>query len=138
MVKLTFLLCQYQQQWCFNQNFLPLFDTIHLCIATLDYKLDNIIWSKHNNLLAFSTNKFYGSKSHMFNLNINTFSSNHLNVTEEFILKHKFELCIPPTRNKRELGFSKFELLLVYLVKHKPISTDELIALKAQLVGHAL
>ena len=93
---------QYRQQLRANLIFLSLFDTIRLCryIATLDDKTDNIIRSKHQNLLARPTDKRYGSKSSMFYLNIINFSRYTRGETEEFVLKHGLEFLIPPTRIK--------------------------------------
>ena len=66
----------------------------------------------------------------MFDLNINNLSSYTHNVTEEFVLKHEPEFCIPPSRIKRKLVFSEFKLLFTYLAKHTPTSTVALLTLK--------
>ncbi len=73
----------------------------------------------------------------MFDLSINNFSNYTLNETEEFVLKHGLKFYILPTRIKRELVFSVFKLLFVYLAKHKPTSIDGFITLKACLADLA-
>ena len=106
MEKITSLKRQYQQLWQAHLDFLSFFDTIRFCwyIATLDDKTDNIIQSKHN-LLANLTDEHYGSKSDIFDLNIHNFSSNTLNETMEFVLRHGLEFCILPPRIKRTYIF---------------------------------
>ena len=99
-------------------------------------KMDKTIHFKHN-FLTQLLNKHYGSSSNIFNIKINNLSHYILNDTEEFVLKHGLEFYVSSSKINKERTLSVFQLSYMQLLKHKPTSTDALMAFKARLVDLA-
>ena len=60
-----------------------------------------------------------------------------LSGTEKFVLINGLDFCLPPKSINREEVFAEFEVLYAQLAKQKPISSNELSALKAKLIDLA-
>ena len=60
-------------------------------------------------------------------------SSHKLSNTENFVLFHGLEFCLPPYNVKREQIFAEFEVLMDQLLHHSSKSKKDLSALKARL-----
>ena len=75
----------------------------------------------------------------MTSCHINSLSKYKLLDTEQFILAHGLDFCLPPTNLKCEQIFAEFEVLLGQLFHHTGKSKDELQVLKARLsdLAHA-
>ena len=58
---------------------------------------------------------------------------------EKFVLSNGLDVCLPPKSVDREEVFAEFEILYAQLARYKPISSNELNALKAKLsdLAHA-
>ena len=52
-------------------------------------------------------------------------------------MSNGLDFCLPPKSVNREEVFTEFEILYAQLARHKPISADELIALKSKLSDFA-
>ena len=59
--------------------------------------------------------------------------------TEEFVLSHGLNFCLPPHSVQREEIFAEFEVLIGQLLHHVPHSSEQFSALKARLsdLAHA-
>ena len=73
-------------------------------------------------------------EKHIVNL-----SDYSLSDTEKFVLSNGLDFCLPPKSINREEVFAEFEILYAQLARQKPISSNELSALKAKLsdLAHA-
>ena len=65
--------------------------------------------------------------------NIVNLSNYPLYGTEKFVLSNGLNFCLPPKSINREEAFAEFEILYAQLARQKPISSNELSALKAKL-----
>lgn len=66
-------------------------------------------------------------------------SDHKLSPTEEFVLSHGLNFCLPPNNIKREEIFAEFEVLFGQLLHHVPHTPEQFSALKAKLsdLAHA-
>ena len=73
-------------------------------------------------------------KKHITNL-----SDYKLSPTEEFVLSHGLNFCLPPTNPKKEGIFAEFEVLITQLQHHRPQSPEKHSVLKVKLsdLAHA-
>ena len=124
--KLSLRTREYQQHWRLNREFIPFHYTIKLYqyIASFDYKTENIINSRLNATLTRLISKRYGTQSSVSNMHICNWSSHSLTEIKEFVLKHRFEFCVPPSKINKEMVFSEFVILFSYLVDHIPRSSE--------------
>ena len=62
-----------------------------------------------------------------------------VSLTEEFVLSHGLNFCLPPTNPKREGIFVEFKVLIAQLQHHRPQSPEKHSAFKAKLcdLAHA-
>ena len=60
-------------------------------------------------------------------------SNYKLSPTEEFVLSHGLNFCLPPHSVQREEIFAEFEVLIGQLLHHVPHSSEQFSALKARL-----
>ena len=116
-----------------------MFDTIRLCryLAELDERTERKTKSKHDRLIMILRRKRFGialsdGKKHIQNL-----SDYELSDTEEFVLGHGLNFCLPPKTVCKEQLFAEFESLWAQLQHHKACSIDTRNALKARLTDLA-
>ena len=64
--------------------------------------------------------------------NISNLSDYKLSPTENFVLSHGLNFCLPPTNPKREGIFAEFEVLIAQLQHHRPQSLEKHSASKAK------
>ena len=60
-------------------------------------------------------------------------SNYKLSPTEEFVLSHGLNFCLPPHSVQREEIFVEFEVLIGQLLHHVPPSSEQFLSLKARL-----
>ena len=131
----------YRSLWSDIKSFLSFFDFIRYCryVSIIDRSKAKETQNKHERNLSFLRRRRFGNqsipdKSHLINL-----SDYQLSDTEEFVLLHGLNFCLPPTSVQREEVFAEFEVLFGQLIHHKPQSDERLSALKARLsdLAHA-
>ena len=117
------------------------FDLIRFCryLSEIDQRTENATNDKHNRNIQLLRKKRFGGmlsdkEKHILNL-----SDYSLSDTEKFVLSNGLDFCLPPKSVNREEVFAEFEILYAQLARHKPISSNELNALKAKLsdLAHA-
>ena len=69
-----------------------------------------------------------GKEKHIVNL-----SDYSLSDTEKFVLSNGLDFCLPPKSINRKEVFAEFDILFAQLARQKPISSNEVSALKAKL-----
>eukprot|EP00794_Sanderia_malayensis_P010354 gene10355-11432_t len=131
----------YQRQWSKIRLFLSFFDFIRFSryLSKIDQRTEKQTLQKHHKNLGLLVKKHFGRllsnpKKHIVNL-----SDYSLSDSEEFVLEHGLEFCIPPREVNREELFAEFEVLFAQLARHEPVSDNELGSLKARLsdLAHA-
>ena len=80
-------------------------------------------------ILLILNGKTFGDRKR----NIINLSDHKLSTTEEFVLSHGLDFCVPPVNVKREEVLSEFEVLIGQLLHHAPKSPTNLSCLKARL-----
>ena len=108
-------------------------------LSEIDQRTEKHTMQKHHRNVGLLVRKRFGHllsnpKKHILNL-----SDYSLSDTEEFVLEHGLEFCIPPRDINREETFAEFEILIAQLARHNPVSDNELSSLKARLsdLAHA-
>ena len=131
----------YQRQWSKVRRFLSFFDMVRFSryLSEIDQRTEKQTMQKHHRNVGLLVRKRFGHllsnpKKHILNL-----SDYSLSDTEEFVLEHGLEFCIPPRDINREETFAEFEILIAQLARHNPVSDNELSSLKARLsdLAHA-
>ena len=131
----------YDREWNKIRNVLSFFDLIRFCryLSEIDQRTENATNDKHNRNIQLLRKKRFGGmlsdkEKHILNL-----SDYSLSDTEKFVLSNGLDFCLPPKSVNREEVFAEFEILYAQLARHKPISSNELNALKAKLsdLAHA-
>ena len=99
--------------WSDIKSFLSFFDFIRYCryVSIIDRSKAKETQNKHERNLSFLRRPRFGNqsipdKSHLINL-----SDYQLSDTEEFVLLHGLNFCLPPTSVQREEVFAEFEVL---------------------------
>ena len=116
-----------------------LFDTIRLCkyLAELDERTERKTKSKHDRLIMILRRKRFGTALSDGKKHIQNLSDYVLSDTEEFVLGHGLNFCLPPKTVCKEQLFAEFESLWAQLQHHKACSIDTRNALKARLTDLA-
>ena len=111
------------------------FDWIGFCryLSNIDCKKRNQIEAKNFQNLQWLLKQRFGSVASNYRNNICNLSSHKLSDTENFVLSHGLEFCLPPSNVKREQIFAEFEVLMGQLFHHSSKSKEDLSALKARL-----
>eukprot|EP00794_Sanderia_malayensis_P010369 gene10369-11449_t len=131
----------YQHQWSKIRLFLSFFDFIRFSryLSKIDQRTEKQTLQKHHKNVGLLVKRRFGRllsnpKKHIVNL-----SDYSLSDSEEFVLEHGLEFCIPPREVNREELFAEFEVLFAQLARHEPVSDNELGSLKARLsdLAHA-
>ena len=117
----------YRAYWTKAREFLSVFNTIRLCryLAELDERNERKTKSKHDRLIMIHRRKRFGTvlsdgKKHIQNL-----SDYVLSDTEEFVLGHGLNFCLPPTNVCKEHLFAELESLWPQLQHHKACFVDK-------------
>ena len=125
----------YQRQWSKVRRFLSFFDMVRFSryLSEIDQRTEKHTMQKHHRNVGLLVRKRFGHllsnpKKHILNL-----SDYSLSDTEEFVLEHGLDFCIPPRDINREETFAEFEILIAQLARHNPVSDNELSSLKARL-----
>ena len=133
--------CAYDREWNKIRNDVSFFDSSRLCryLSDIDQRIENATNEKHNRNIHLFCKKCFGgmlSDKEKHILNLLDYS---LSDTEKFGLSNGLDFCLPPKSVNREEVFAEFDILYAQLARHKPISSNELNALKAKLsnVAHA-
>ena len=81
----------------------------------------------------------FGNTANPDKKSITNVSDYKLSLTEEFVLSHGLNFCLPPIHLKREEIFAEFEVLFAQLQYHQSCSVEKHSALNAKLsdLAHA-
>ena len=138
---ITFLKGKLRALWQEVRQFLSFFDFIRFYkyIAIIDKRKERELSIKNEQKLKFLFHQRFGN---MVKLNKNTIinlSNYKLFLTEEFVLSHGLNFCLPPNSVQREEIFAEFEVFIGQLLHHVPHSSEQFSALKAKLsdLAHA-
>ena len=137
---ITFLKGKLRALWQEVRQFLSFFDFIRFCryIATIDERKERELSIKNERKLKFFFQRF-GNMAKPNKDTIINLSNYKLSPTEEFVLSHRLNFCLPPHSVQREEIFAEFEVLIGQLLHHVPHSSEQFSALKARLsdLAHA-
>ena len=131
----------YRTLWSHVRTILSFFDLLRFCcyIAKIDNVKEKENLSKNERNLRLLRLQRFGNTANPDKKNITNLSDYKLSPTEEFVLSHGLNFCLPPTNPKREGIFAEFEVLLAQLQHHRPQTPEKHSALKAKLsdLAHA-
>ena len=138
---ITFLKSKLRALWQEVRQFLSFFDFIRFCryIATIDERKERELSIKNERKLKFLFQQRFGNMAKPNKDTIINLSNYKLSSTEEFVLSHGLNFCLPPHRVQREEIFAEFEVLIGQLLHLVPHSSEQFSALKARLsdLAHA-
>ena len=138
---ITFLKGKLRALWQEVRQFLSFFDYIRFCryIATIDERKERELSIKNERKLKFLFQQRFGNMAKPNKDTIINLSNYKLSSTEEFVLSHGLNFCLPPHSVQREEIFVEFEVLIGQLLHHVPHSSEQFSALKARLsdLAHA-
>ena len=99
-----------------------LFDPLRFCryVAKIDRVKEKENLSKNECSLRLLQLQRFGNTANPDKKNITNLSDYKLSPTEEFVLSHGLNFCLPPTNPKREGIFAEFEVLIAQLLHHRP------------------
>ena len=108
-------------------------------LASIDTIKEKENLAKNERNLSRLITQRFGNNASPDGKNIVNLSDYKLTSTEEFVLSHGLNFCLPPTTIKSEEVFAEFEVLMAQLYHRKANSADNLPALKARLsdLAHA-
>ena len=116
-------------------------DLLRFCryVAKIDNVKEKENLSKNKRNLCLLRLQQFGNTANPDKKNISNLSDYKLSPTEEFVLSHGLNFCLPPTNPKREGIFAEFKVLIAQLQYHRPQSLEKHSALKAKLsdLAHA-
>ena len=132
---ITFLKDKLRALWQEVRQFLSFFDFIRFCryIATIDKRKERELSIKNKRKLKFLFQQRFGSMVKPNKDTIINHSNYKLSPTEEFVLSHGLNFCLPPHSVQREEIFSEFEVFIGQLLHHVPHSSEQFSPLKARL-----
>ena len=122
---------------------IPVFFRFHsilqIFIATIDERKERELSIKNKRKLKFLFQQRFGNMAKPNKDTITNLSNYKLSPTEEFVLSHGLNFCLPPHSVQREKIFAEFEVLTDQLLHHVPHSSEQFSALKARLsdLAHA-
>ena len=127
--------------WQEVRSFLSFFDLFRFCryVAIIDDRKERSNRQKNERNLSLLSKHRFGNNASVNTKNIVNLSDYKLSSTEEFVLSHGLNFCLPPTTVKREEVFSEFEVLIAQLQHHTHQSIERRAALTARLsdLAHA-
>ena len=127
--------------WQEVRQFLSFFDLLQFChyLAIIDECKEAANQKKNERNLNLFFRHQLGNKAHPNKKNIVNLSDYKLSNTEEFVLSHKLNFCLPLSSVNREEVLAEFELLYAQLVHHKSQSVEQTATLRARLddLAHA-
>ena len=138
---ITFLKGKLCALWQEVRQFLSFFDFIRFCrcIATIDERKERELSIKTERKLNLLFQQQFSNKAKPNKDTIFNFTNYKLSQTQEFVLSHRLNFCLPPHSVQREEIFAEFEVLIGQLLHHVPHSFKQFSALKARLsdLAHA-
>ena len=138
---ITFLKDKLRALWQEVRQFLSFFDFIRFCryIATIDKRKERELSIKNERKVKFPFQRRFGNMAKPNKYTIINLSNYKLSPTEEFVLSHGLNFCLPPHSVQREEIFAEFEVLIGQLLHHVPHSSKQFSALKTRLsnLAHA-
>ena len=105
-------------------------------MVTINERKERKLSIKNERKLKFLFQQRFGDMSKP-NKNAIIHLSNKLFPTEEFVLSHGLNFCLPPHSVQREEIFAEFEVIIGQLLHHVPHSSEQFSALKAKLSDFA-
>ena len=124
--------------WSHVRTILSFFDLLRFCcyVAKIDNVKEKENLSKNEHTLRLLRLQRFRSTANPDLKNITNLSNYKLSPTEEFVLSHGLNFCLPPTNSKREDIFAEIEAQLQH---HPPQLPEKHSALKAKLsdLAHA-
>ena len=131
---ITFLKCKLRAMWQELRQFLPFLDFIRFCryIATIDERKQRELSIKNERKLKLLFQQRFGNMAKPNKDIVINLSNYKLSPTDEFVLSHGLNFCLPPPSVQREEIFAEFEALIGQLLYHVPHSSKQFSALKAR------
>ena len=132
---ITFLKGKLRALWQEVRQFPSFFDFIRFCryIATVDEPKERELSIKTERKLKLLFQQRFGNMAKPNKDTIINLSNYKLSPTEEFVLFHGLNFCLPPHSVQREEIFAEFEVFIGQLLHHVPYSSEQFSALKARL-----
>ena len=137
----TFLKGKLRALWQEVKQFRFFFNFIRFCrfIAIIDELKERELSIKTERKLKFLFQQRFGNMAKPNKDTIINLSNYKFSPTEEFVLFHGLNFCLPPHSVQREEIFAEFEVLIGQLLHHVPHFSEQFSALKARLseLAHA-
>ena len=132
---ITFLKGKSRALWQEVRQFLSFFDFIRFCryIAAIDERKERKLSTKNERKLKFLFQQRFGNMAKPNQDTIINLSNYKLSSTEEFILSHGQNFCLPPHSVQQVEIFAEIEVLIGQLLHHVTHSSEQFSALKARL-----
>ena len=123
------------------RGFLSFFDWLRFCryLTQIEITKQKQIQEKHFNTVNWLRKQRFGTSVTLSGENIFNLSDYKLSETEQYVLAHGLDFCLPPSNIKREEIFAEFEILLSQLLYHNAKTNEDLTLLKTRLneVAHS-